>query len=195
VILLVDNYDSFTYNLVQMVGAMKLPFTVWRNDSFTMEEVASLGPSGIIISPGPGRPENTGMVLQLLEEYVPRVPVLGICLGHQALAYLFGGRIVYADRLMHGKASQVIHNGDPLFDGIPVEFYAARYHSLSVSPDGFPSCLKIICRDEQGAIMGIKHREYPALGLQFHPESIVTPHGERLMVNFINYYSIAIHKE
>ena len=194
-IFVVDNYDSFTYNLVQLIGSMELSFTVRRNDSFSLEEVEALNPSHIIVSPGPGRPENTGRVLDLLREYVPRLPVLGVCLGHQALAYFFGGRVVKADRLMHGKTSRLMHEGAPLFQGLPQEFTAARYHSLMVSREGLPSCLDVTCRDEEGEVMGIEHREYPAAGVQFHPESIATPGGDRILANFIKYYSLSLPRE
>ncbi len=187
-ILVVDNYDSFTYNLVQIIGALGAPFRVWRNDQFALREVSGLNPSRIIVSPGPGRPEDAGMVPELLREYVPRVPVLGICLGHHALAYINGGKIVQAELLMHGKTSPIHHWGEPIFEGVPPEFTAARYHSLTVLESSLPSCLRVICRDHREEIMGMAHREYPAVGLQFHPESVATPHGERLLANFIKNY-------
>ena len=185
-ILLIDNYDSFTYNLAQMIGTLKIPFQVWRNDSFQLAEVERLNPSCLIISPGPGRPENAGNMPLLLNEYLHRVPILGICLGHQALAYILGGKIVHAPRLMHGKTSSIFHQGHALFNGLPGEFTAARYHSLAVAQESLPSSLEVICRSEEGEIMGIQHRNYPLVGLQFHPESIATPQGELIMSNWLN---------
>jgi len=186
-ILLVDNYDSFTYNLAQIIGRLEIPFRVWRNDAFGLEEVERLSPSCLVISPGPGRPENAGRVPELLRKYLPRLPVLGICLGHQALAQTAGAEIIHARRLMHGKTSTINHRGHRVFEGLPGEFTAARYHSLTVSRVALPSCLEVICRDEEGEIMGLQHREYPAIGLQFHPESIATPEGGVILINFFRY--------
>jgi len=189
-ILLIDNYDSFTYNLAQMIGALKMPFQVWRNDTFQMKEVERLKPSCLVISPGPGRPENAGNMPHLLQVYLHQIPVLGICLGHQALAHICGAKIVHAPRLMHGKTSTITHREHPLFKGLSENFTAARYHSLTISEESLPSCLEVICRDEGGEIMGIQHQNYPAMGLQFHPESIATPQGEIIMSNWIDMFNL-----
>lgn len=178
-ILVIDNYDSFTYNLVQLVGIMveKLwggEVLVYRNDEIVLKEIEGLNPSHIIISPGPCTPNEAGISIELIKEYAGRVPILGVCLGHQCMAQAFGGRIVKAKRLMHGKVSQIYHDGKGVFQGLPNPFSAMRYHSLAVDPGTLPAEFEVTARSEDGEIMGIRHRRYPLEGVQFHPESIGT---------------------
>ncbi len=178
-ILVIDNYDSFTYNLVQLVGIMveKLwggEILVYRNDEIALSEIEGLNPSHIIISPGPCTPNEAGISIELIREYAGRVPILGVCLGHQCMAQAFGGRIVKAKRLMHGKVSQIYHDGKGVFQGLPNPFSAMRYHSLAVDPGTLPAEFEVTARSEDGEIMGIRHKSYPLEGVQFHPESIGT---------------------
>jgi len=184
VILVIDNYDSFTYNLVQLVLGLGVEVEVVRNDVETAEEVLARGAKALILSPGPGRPENAGICLDILARR-PEVPVLGVCLGHQALAMAFGGIIERATVLMHGKTSPIHHDGEGLFSGLPVPFEATRYHSLTVREDSLPDSLRVVARSDDETIMGICHRERPYWGVQFHPESILTGCGEQLLSNFI----------
>ena len=185
-VLLIDNYDSFTYNLAQYLGELGAEVAVHRNDKITLDEVAALAPSHIVISPGPGRPEDAGISVDVLRRFGPSVPILGVCLGHQAMGYAFGGRVVNATVLMHGKTSDVEHDGQGVFRDLPQGFTAARYHSLVVSPDALPESLEITARTVgDGTIMGLRHREYPMHGVQFHPESVLTGSGHHLLRNFL----------
>ena len=184
-ILMIDNYDSFTYNLVQYLKQLETEVAVYRNDAITVEAVLDQRPTGIVISPGPGRPESAGITLPLIKAASGRVPLLGVCLGHQSIAMAFGGEVVSAKRLMHGKTSTIETDGKGLFQGFRKPFQAMRYHSLAVSRDGLPACLEITCAAEDGEIMGLRHREHPTEGVQFHPESIMTTVGKRLLRNFL----------
>ncbi len=184
-ILLVDNYDSFTYNLVQAFAALGADVHVYRNDCITVEEGLALAPTHLVISPGPGRPEDAGVSLAMIAAFERRMPVLGVCLGHQCLVQHFGGRIVRAGRLMHGKTSSVSHDGLGVYRGLPQPFEAGRYHSLCAEAQTVPDELTVTARTRQDEIMGVRHRELPLEGVQFHPESVLTPEGDDLMRNFI----------
>ena len=184
-ILVIDNYDSFTYNLVQYLGELNQEPIVRRNDEISIEDVESLRPSRIVISPGPGRPSNAGISLSLLQRFAGRVPILGVCLGHQAIAEAFGAAIVRADRVVHGKSSEVFHDGSTIFQGIESPFCAGRYHSLVVDPGTLPTSLEVSARTSDGTIMAIRDREKKMEGVQFHPESILTPAGKRMLSNFL----------
>ena len=184
-IAMIDNYDSFTYNLVQYLRELGMPVEVFRNDKITSQDIGNINPSGIVISPGPGRPEQAGISLELLNEFSGKVPILGVCLGHQAIAVAFGGEVISAKRLMHGKTSQIQADGERIYKGIKSPFQAMRYHSLAVSRENFPSSLTIVSAADDSEIMGIRHQEHPTEGIQFHPESIMTPVGKRLLRNFI----------
>lgn len=184
-ILMIDNYDSFTYNLVQYLRMLSAEVHVARNDEITVAEADRMVPSHIVISPGPGRPESAGISLDLIRRASGRIPLLGVCLGHQAIGQAFGGIIVAARRLMHGKTSAVTTGQAPLFEGIPSPFTAMRYHSLAVERETLPDCLEICAEDEDGEIMSIRHRQHPTVGIQFHPESIMTPKGKRILKNFL----------
>ncbi|MFQ5927534.1 MAG: anthranilate synthase component II [Terriglobia bacterium] len=184
--LLLDNYDSFTYNLAQYLGELGVRVVVHRNDQLTLEEVEKSNPDRIIISPGPGRPENAGITCALIERFAGRKPILGVCLGHQAIGQVFGGRVVLAPAQMHGKTSAILHDGRTIFRGLPKPFQATRYHSLVVSPKGFPrKDLEISARTPDGVIMGLRHRRHRVEGVQFHPESVLTPTGKHLLRNFL----------
>lgn len=183
-ILMIDNYDSFTYNLVQQLGELGADLQVVRNDAVTVEDVRALAPSHIVISPGPGTPDDSGVSLDLIRQFGPTTPVLGVCLGHQGIGQVYGGVVRRADRLMHGKTSQVYHKGDTLFTGIPSPFTATRYHSLIVD-DAIPGELRVTAFTEEGEIMAMRHREHPVFGVQFHPESILTTFGPRILQNFL----------
>ena len=183
-ILVIDNYDSFTYNLYQYLRELGARVIVRRNDEATPEAVARLRPERIVISPGPGRPEDAGSVLDVLRAFGPRVPILGVCLGHQAIAQAFGGKVVRAKKLMHGKASRISHDGRGVFRGMPNPFGAARYHSLVVERRGLVEFV-VTAQSEDGAVMGIRHRRHPLEGVQFHPESVMTPEGKKLLRNFL----------
>lgn len=183
--LLIDNYDSFSYNLYQLVGALGLPVRVIRNDEMTIEEIRALHPDRIILSPGPGRPEDAGITMAAVQ-LGQEVPLLGVCLGHQAICAAFGGTVTYARQLMHGKQSRVTFDRScPLFRGLPEQGLVARYHSLAVAADTLPPELKATARTEDGEIMAVQHRQYPIYGVQFHPESIMTPEGKAMLKNFI----------
>jgi len=184
-ILMIDNYDSFTYNLVQYLRALGAEVEVVRNDVMTAEEVEAAGPEAIVISPGPGRPETAGHIVATIQRCSGKIPILGVCLGHQAIAVAFGGQVVAAKRLMHGKVSQVTADGKGIYRGVPQPFEAMRYHSLAVSREGLPECLEITAEAEDGEVMGIRHKEHPTEGIQFHPESIMTVVGKRLLRNFL----------
>ncbi|MFQ5530040.1 MAG: anthranilate synthase component II [Gemmatimonadota bacterium] len=184
-VLVIDNYDSFTYNLVQALACLGAEVTVRRNDQLTVAEALAIGASHAVVSPGPGRPETSGISVDLIREAAGRIPVLGVCLGHQALAVAFGGRVEGALELMHGKTSSVYHDGRTVFEGLPSPFPAGRYHSLAVPEDSLPSHLAISAYTSEGEIMGLRHRDVALEGVQFHPESILTPEGERLLRNFL----------
>ncbi|ABW67372.1 anthranilate synthase component II [Desulfosudis oleivorans] len=184
-ILMIDNYDSFTYNLVQYLRMLSAEVLVARNDEITVAEVDRMAPSHIVISPGPGRPDSAGISLDLIRHASGRAPILGVCLGHQAIGQAFGGTIVAARRLMHGKTSAVTTGPVSIFEGIPSPFTAMRYHSLAVEKKTLPDCLEICAEDEDGEIMGMRHRQHPTVGIQFHPESIMTPKGKRILKNFL----------
>jgi anthranilate synthase/aminodeoxychorismate synthase-like glutamine amidotransferase len=184
-ILVIDNYDSFTYNLVQYFGELGEEIIVRRNDKTSISEIESLNPDRICISPGPGTPDDAGISNDLIRHFGPHVPVLGVCLGHQCIGQVFGGEVVRADRLMHGKTSPIIHDGDGVFAGLPNPFEATRYHSLIVRRESFPDVLEILAETSEREIMGLRHREYPIHGVQFHPESIMTLEGKKLLSNFL----------
>lgn len=185
-VLMIDNYDSFTYNLVQYLGEMGARLTVVRNDEVTAGEISDLHPDVIVLSPGPGRPANAGITMEVVDRYSGIYPILGVCLGHQAIGEVFGGRIIRAQKLMHGKTSKIKHRGHELFAGIDSPFVATRYHSLVVDPDSIPSVLRVTARSDDGEIMGLAHRTHPTLGVQFHPESILTDCGKQLLANFLS---------
>ena len=184
-LLVIDNYDSFTFNIVQAIRSMGATVLVHRNDTLTVTDALRLSPTHLLISPGPGRPEDGGVSMPLLQAALGRIPILGICLGHQALAVILGGRIIAARTLMHGKASLIQHDGAGLFDGISRPMKVGRYHSLAVDRTTLPGSLEITAEADDGEIMGIRHRNLPAAGVQFHPESVLTPQGLDLMRNFI----------
>lgn len=184
--LLIDNYDSFSYNLYQIVGTLDPDILVIRNDEKTVDEIETLHPDRIILSPGPGRPEDGGVMIQLIQRLGNKIPMLGICLGHQAICAAFGASITYARELMHGKQSEVLfETACPLFYGCPQRAPVARYHSLAADPDTMPDCLIVTARTADGEIMGVQHKSFPIYGLQFHPESIITPDGTTMIKNFI----------
>ena len=185
-ILMIDNYDSFTYNLVQYLEEIGTPVRTVRNDLIDIEQIEDLQPAGIVISPGPGGPEDAGVSLAAIRHFSGRVPILGVCLGHQSIAAAFGGKIISAQRLMHGKTSTITGDGEGVFNGISKPFQAMRYHSLAVERQSLPECLKITAESEDGEIMGIRHKTHTTEGIQFHPESIMTTVGKRLLRNFTN---------
>ncbi len=184
-ILMIDNYDSFTYNLVQYLGELGEDIKVFRNDKITVNEIKKLNPKKIVISPGPGRPEDAGISCQVIKEFAGMIPLLGVCLGHQALGFVYGARIVNAKKLMHGKTSIIYHNKKDIFQGIPNPFEATRYHSLIVEKKGLPTSLQITAWTKEGEIMGLRHTRYPLWGVQFHPESILTKVGKNILANFL----------
>lgn len=184
-LLLVDNYDSFTYNLVQAFLVLGADVLVYRNDEISVEQALELAPSHLCISPGPGRPDDAGVSLAMLAAFEQQVPILGVCLGHQSLVQHFGGRIISAPRLMHGKTSMITHDGAGVYAGLSQPFQAGRYHSLAAEEATMPAALMISSRSERGEIMGVRHRQLPVEGVQFHPESVLTPEGNRLLGNFL----------
>ncbi|MDA8138996.1 MAG: aminodeoxychorismate/anthranilate synthase component II [Desulfobacteraceae bacterium] len=184
-ILMIDNYDSFTYNLVQYLEEIGTPVKVVRNDVMNVAQLEALGPTALVISPGPGGPKDAGVSLEAIQYFSGRIPVLGVCLGHQSIAEAFGGKIIGAQRLMHGKVSTVTCDGEGVFAGVTKPFQAMRYHSLAVERDSIPACLKITAEAEDKEIMGIRHTSHPTEGIQFHPESIMTTIGKRLLRNFV----------
>lgn len=184
-ILVIDNYDSFTYNLVQYLGELGADLQVYRNDQITLEEIEALAPEGIVISPGPCTPKEAGISVPLIQRFASQIPILGVCLGHQSIGQAFGGRIVRAPRLMHGKTSLIYHDSRNLFQGIPNPFTACRYHSLVIERESLPDCLEITAETDQGEIMGVRHKTFPVEGVQFHPESVVTEYGKVLLKNFL----------
>lgn len=185
-ILVIDNYDSFTWNLVQYFGEMGVDPLVKRNDEIAADDIAALAPERIIISPGPCTPNEAGISCEVVSRFGSTTPILGVCLGHQSIAQVFGGEVVRADRLMHGKTSPILHDGTGIFRGLPSPFEATRYHSLIVRRNSLPASLRITAETAEGEIMGIVHREFPVHGVQFHPESILTTHGKQLLANFLS---------
>ena len=184
-ILIIDNYDSFTYNLVQYIGALNPDLEVYRNDKITLDEINNISPQRIVISPGPGIPEDAGISIDIINMYKRDIPIFGICLGHQAITVAFGGKVDRANEIVHGKTSKIHHTGSAIFKDIPEKFEATRYHSLVAMEDSFPSELKVTARTNNGLIMALEHEDYPIYGVQFHPESIVTEHGIKMVQNFL----------
>ena len=185
-ILLIDNYDSFSYNLYQLIGSLEPDIRVIRNDAMTVEEIAALNPAGIILSPGPGRPEDAGVCIKVVRQLGGRFPILGVCLGHQAICKAFGATVTFARELMHGKQSMAeLDTATPLFAGLPPQVPVARYHSLAADPDTIPACLQVTARVANGEVMAVQHTTHPIFGVQFHPESIMTPDGPVMLKNFI----------
>jgi anthranilate synthase component 2 len=189
-ILVIDNYDSFTYNLYQLIASIQGQVKVVRNDRITLEDIASLQPQAIILSPGPGRPEEAGICLNAIRAFAPIIPILGVCLGHQAIGLAFGAQIVPAPDILHGKKSLIFHRRQGIFKGMMLPYHAGRYHSLLVDKKTLPACLNIEAEDAHEAVMAIKHKEFPCYGLQFHPESILTTQGDLLVRNFLNEVGI-----
>jgi para-aminobenzoate synthetase component II len=187
-ILMIDNYDSFTYNLVQYLGELGQDLVIKRNDQTSIEEIERLNPKFLMISPGPCSPNEAGISLKAIEYFAGKIPIFGVCLGHQSIAQVFKGDVVQADRLMHGKTSQMFHDGKTIFTGMDNPFPATRYHSLIVKKETLPDCLEISAWTEEGEIMAIRHKSLPVEGVQFHPESIMTKDGKKLLENFISYY-------
>lgn len=185
-ILLIDNYDSFTYNLYQYMGIFNDDIKVVRNDKITIEEIKALAPERIVLSPGPKSPKEAGICIDAVRKFYDKIPILGICLGHQSIGEAFGATVSYAKKIFHGKQSEITHTSDSVFTGIDSPIKVARYHSLAVKKEGLPDCLRILAETDDGEIMAMRHKEYPVVGLQFHPESIYTEHGKRMLENFIN---------
>ena len=184
-ILVIDNYDSFTYNLVQYLGEMGHELLIHRNDKITLEEIAALAPDRLLISPGPCDPEHAGISVEAIKRFAGKIPLLGVCLGHQSIGHAFGGRVVRAGRLMHGKTSPILHRGQGVFHEMPQPFAATRYHSLLIERESLPECLEITAETAEGEIMGIRHKTLPVEGVQFHPESVLTEDGRRILQNFL----------
>ncbi len=185
-ILIIDNYDSFTYNLVHLVAAETNDYRVIRNDAMTLDEVRELNPDKILISPGPGRPHEAGITEEIIRELGQKIPILGVCLGHQAIGEVFGAKVIHAPKLMHGKVSQVLHDKEFIFKDVGENFTATRYHSLVLDPHTIPDVLHITAHSDDGVIQGVRHREFPIQGIQFHPESILTVEGPKIISNWIN---------
>lgn len=184
-ILLLDNYDSFTYNLYQYLGELGEEIAVFRNDKITLEEIENLGPTQIVLSPGPGRPSQAGIMIDVIKRFASNIPILGICLGFQGIGEAFGGNVVHAPQLFHGKTSIINHTGSGIFKGIPQSIEVGRYHSLIVDRDSLPACFTITAWTDDNLIMAMQHQEYPLVGIQFHPESILTPDGKTMLKNFL----------
>ncbi|KJD45727.1 aminodeoxychorismate/anthranilate synthase component II [Paenibacillus sp. 28ISP30-2] len=184
-ILVIDNYDSFTYNLVQYLGELGEEVTVRRNDEIDLKGIEELAPEHILISPGPCTPNEAGISLDVISHFKGRIPIFGVCLGHQAIGQAFGGHVIRAERLMHGKTSPILHHNTSVFEGLPSPFTATRYHSLLVERESLPECLEITAETAEGEIMGLRHKEFAVEGVQFHPESIITDHGHQLLRNFL----------
>ena len=184
-LLMIDNYDSFTYNLVQYLGELGEDVRVYRNDKITLQQIEDLGPSRIVISPGPCTPKEAGVSVETIRQFAGRMPILGVCLGHQSLGVAFGGEVIRAQRLMHGKTSMISHDGKTIFHGLPNPFEATRYHSLLVNSQNLPDCLEVSAKTTEGEIMGLRHRTFAVEGVQFHPESILTTAGKDLLRNFL----------
>lgn len=185
-ILVIDNYDSFTYNLVQYLGELGAEMRVFRNDEITVEEAVALNPEKVLVSPGPCTPKEAGISCDIIREFGPRLPLFGVCLGHQSIGDVYGGNVIRAERLMHGKTSPMIHENQSVFKGLPSPFDATRYHSLIIERESLPECLEITAWTAEGEIMGVKHKEHPVHGVQFHPESILTVEGKKLLRNFLD---------
>jgi len=183
--ILIDNYDSFTYNLYQAIAPFTPNLEVIRNDAKSVEEIEALNPDAIIISPGPGWPKDAGIIIELIKRLSPKIPILGVCLGHQAIAEAFGGKIINAGEIVHGKSVSITHTAKGLFENLPLPMEVGRYHSLVADPDTLPACLTIEATSSSGKIMAIKHKDFPCWGVQFHPESILTPEGPKIIENFI----------
>lgn len=185
-ILLIDNYDSFSYNLYQLIGSVEPEIRVIRNDECTLEEIGAMNPEAIVLSPGPGRPADAGVCIPVIKEFAGKIPILGVCLGHQAICEAFGGTVTYAKELMHGKQRK-IHQSAPnrLFEGLPEVFPAARYHSLAGDKDSLPETLRVTAQSAEGEVMAVEHEAYPVFGVQFHPESVMTPDGRKMIENFM----------
>jgi anthranilate synthase/aminodeoxychorismate synthase-like glutamine amidotransferase len=194
-ILMIDNYDSFTYNIVQYLGQLGADVIVRRNDETSLEEIEELKPEAIFLSPGPCSPKEAGITVDVIRHFHKTIPLMGICLGHQAIGYAFGGEVVRAERVMHGKTSPVINDGQTIFKGLPSPFTAGRYHSLIIERSSLPSCLAVSAETEDGEIMAVRHRDYPVEGVQFHPESILTPQGKRIIRNFMDVAGMNGEKE
>jgi len=184
-IAMIDNYDSFTYNLVQYLGELGAEVRVWRNDEISAAALAQSAPQAIVLSPGPCTPDQAGITLEVIERFSGKVPILGVCLGHQAIGQAFGGRVVRAGQVMHGKVSQIHHDGKGVFSGVPDRFTATRYHSLVIERATLPECLELTAESEDGEIMGVRHRTLAVEGVQFHPEALLTEHGHRMLENFL----------
>ena len=184
-LLVIDNYDSFTYNLVQYLGELGADMQIFRNDEITVDEIEELAPKHILISPGPGTPDSAGVTLETIARFAGRLPILGVCLGHQAIGQHFGGRVSRAPEPVHGKPVELTHDGRSIFAGLPERFSAGRYHSLIVEREGMPDCLEISAESPDGLVMGLRHKELPIEGVQFHPESILTEHGKTMLKNFL----------
>jgi anthranilate synthase/aminodeoxychorismate synthase-like glutamine amidotransferase len=184
-ILVIDNYDSFTYNLVQYLGELGREVRVFRNDAISIEEMRAMKPECLLISPGPGVPDDAGITLDAIRAFAGQIPILGVCLGHQAIGQAFGGRVLRAPYLMHGKTSEICHDSATIFRGLPYRFKATRYHSLIVEKEGLPEELEVSATTPDGVIMGLRHRRFPVEGVQFHPESVMTEHGKKLLENFL----------
>jgi anthranilate synthase/aminodeoxychorismate synthase-like glutamine amidotransferase len=191
-ILVIDNYDSFTYNIVQELGELGASIEVARNDQISIAEIKAMRPSHIIISPGPGFPKNAGISRDVIQIFGTEIPLMGVCLGHQCIGEIYGGKVVHAPSLMHGKTSPVLHYGDLLFTDVPSPFTATRYHSLIVEEESLPAELEVIARTESGEIMGVRHKRYPVFGVQFHPESILTDFGMKIFQNFLEKQYLAV---
>ena len=183
-LLMIDNYDSFTYNLVQYLGELGEEVVVYRNDEITLEQIAALKPDRIVVSPGPCTPNEAGVSVPLIKQFAGKIPILGVCLGHQSIGQAFGGKIIHAQQLMHGKTSQIHHHGDGVFNGLPNPYRATRYHSLVIERASLPACLAVTAWTDDGEIMGVRHKTLIVEGVQFHPESILTEHGHALLQNF-----------
>ncbi len=185
-VLVIDNYDSFTYNLVQYLGELQVDLQVHRNDQISLDQIRGLNPERILISPGPCSPRESGLSNDIIRTFGPKIPLFGVCLGHQCIGHVFGAEVVVNYRMMHGKTSPIRHNGKELFEGMPNPFAATRYHSLVIKRETLPACLKIIAESDEGEIMGVRHKDYPIWGVQFHPESILTENGRMIVKNFLN---------
>jgi anthranilate synthase/aminodeoxychorismate synthase-like glutamine amidotransferase len=192
-VLVIDNYDSFVYNLVQYLGELGAEPIVHRSDAFTLDEVEALDPDAVLISPGPGRPEDAGLSNDVITTFAGRVPILGVCLGHQCIGQVYGGDVVRAPSIMHGKTSPIVHEGGGVFAGLPTPLEATRYHSLVVAPDSVPDALEVTARTDDGVVMGLRHRELDVEGVQFHPESILTEHGHQLLRTFLDRAGAAVN--
>jgi len=184
-LLLIDNYDSFTYNLAQMLEQLNIEVEIFRNDQINTEQIEALNPSALMVSPGPGTPDDAGISIDAIRNLAPKIPIFGVCLGHQAIAAVYGAKVVRADRIMHGKTSAIYHDGESIYDNLPNPFEAVRYHSLMVDRDSLPASLEISAWTQEGEIMGLRHHKYRVEGVQFHPESILTETGPRLLQNFL----------